>query len=58
MLGFFFSLAQITRGVNRLIVFNFQTECEDPEKLIEVSSGLTDRVCCCGGLTEELRVGR
>lgn len=54
----FISPAQIMRCVHQSIVFNIQTECEDPEKLIEVSYGLTDRIYGCGGLTEEQRVGR
>lgn len=52
----FFS--QITRRVNQLAVFNFQTECEDPEKLIEVSDGIYQTGFGLTGLTGELRVGR
>lgn len=49
--------------VNHFIVFNFQTECEDPEKLIEVSYSLaylllrTEATQRCS-LAEDLRMGR
>lgn len=36
----FFSLTPIIKRVKRFIAFNFQTECDDPEKLIEVSCSL------------------